>query len=66
MVTAELDWMEPLASLTEALERMVPGRTKAHEIERLLPWDWKVEHPAAAVDARTPRRSGDTCPSEPD
>jgi hypothetical protein len=33
------------------LERMVAGRTKAHELERLLPWTWKAEHPAAAVHA---------------
>jgi hypothetical protein len=24
------------------LERMVSGRTKAHELERLLPWTWKA------------------------
>jgi len=28
--------VEPLAWLTDLLERMVSGRTKAHEIERLL------------------------------
>jgi hypothetical protein len=22
---------------------MVSGRTKAHELERLLPWNWKAE-----------------------
>src|SRR5215213_132578 len=38
-----LSKIEPLARLTDALERMVSGRTKAHEIERLLPWDWKAE-----------------------
>jgi hypothetical protein len=38
-----LSKVEPLARLTDALERMVSGRTKAHEIERLLPWDWKAE-----------------------
>jgi hypothetical protein len=30
---------------------MVSGRTKAHELERLLPWSWKTERLAAAVDA---------------
>jgi hypothetical protein len=35
----------------DVLERMVSGRTKAHELERLLPWAWKAEQLAAAVDA---------------
>ena len=30
-------------------ERMVSGRTKAHEPERLLPWKWKVERLAAVA-----------------
>jgi hypothetical protein len=32
-----------LAWLTDVLERVVSGRTKAHELERLLPWAWKAE-----------------------
>jgi len=28
---------------------MVSGRTKAHELERLLPWAWRAERLAAAV-----------------
>jgi transposase len=42
---------EPQAWLTEVLERVVSGRTKAHELERLLPWTWQVERAAAAVEA---------------
>jgi hypothetical protein len=34
---------EPLAWLTDVLEHMVSGRTKATELERLLPWNWKAE-----------------------
>jgi hypothetical protein len=30
---------------------MVSGRTKARELERLLPWAWKAERLAAAVTA---------------
>ena len=30
---------------------MVSGRTKAHELERLLPWTWKAERLAAAINA---------------
>ena len=32
-------------------ERVVSGRTKAHELERLLPWRWKAKRPAATVHA---------------
>ena len=51
VTNARLNGAEPQAWLTDALERMVSGRTKAHELERLLPWAWKAERLAAAVDA---------------
>src|SRR4051794_41921173 len=47
----QLNGVEPLAWLTDVLERVVSGRTKAHELERLLPWDWKAEQLVAALDA---------------
>jgi transposase len=37
--------------LTDVLERVVSGRTKAHELERLLPWAWKGEWLAVAVNS---------------
>ena len=40
-----------MAWLTDVLERMVWGRTKANELECLLPWAWKAERLAAAVNA---------------
>jgi hypothetical protein len=43
VATAKLNGVEPLAWLTDALERMISGRTKAIELERLLPWAWKAE-----------------------
>src|SRR3954449_2789627 len=54
VATAKLNGVEPLAWLTDVLERMVSGRTKAHELERLLPWTWETEQPAAVVDAWAP------------
>jgi transposase len=51
VATAKLNGVEPLAWLTDVLERMVSGRTKAHELEYLLPWAWKAERLAAAVNA---------------
>jgi transposase len=51
VASAELNGVEPLAWLTDVLERMVAGRTKAHELGRLLPWTWKAERLAAAIHA---------------
>jgi hypothetical protein len=34
-----------LAWLTDMLERTISGRTKANELERLLPWNWKMARP---------------------
>ena len=51
VATAKLNGVEPLAWLTDVLERVVSGRTRAHELARLLPWAWKAEGLAAAVGA---------------
>ena len=51
VATAKLNGVEPQAWLTDVLERMVAGQTKATELERLLPWNWKAERLAAAVNA---------------
>jgi hypothetical protein len=50
VATATLSRVEPLAWLTDLLERVVLGRTKATKLERLLPWAWKTEQLATAVD----------------
>ena len=48
--SAKLSGVEPLAWLTDVLERIVAGTTRANEIDRLLPWNWKTQAtlPAAA------------------
>jgi len=38
--TAKLNGVNPTAWLTDVLERVVSGRTKAHELHTLLPWTW--------------------------
>jgi transposase len=38
--TAKLNGVDPMAWLTEVLERIVSGRTKVHELHTLLPWNW--------------------------
>jgi hypothetical protein len=42
--TAKLNGVDPMAWLTDALERIVSGRTKAHELHTLLPWNWKPDN----------------------
>ena len=39
--TARLNGIDPMAWLTDVLERIVSGRTKAHEMQTLLPWNWR-------------------------
>jgi transposase len=39
--TAKLNLLDPLAWLTDVLERIVSGRTKRNELHTLLPWNWK-------------------------
>jgi transposase len=48
--SAKLNGVEPLAWLTDVLERIVSGRTKRHELETLLPWNWKAAREAEAAD----------------
>ena len=51
VATAKLNGVEPLAWLTDVLERVVSGRTKTRELGPRLPWTWKAERLAATVDA---------------
>ena len=37
--TAKLNGIEPMASLTDVLKRIVSGHTKAHQLQTLLPWN---------------------------
>ena len=45
--TCKLNGIDPMAWLTDVLERIVSGRTKAHELHTLLPWNW---HPPSRSD----------------
>ena len=47
VATVRLNGVGSLAWSTDVLERMVSGRTKAHKLERLLPWNWQAERLAA-------------------
>jgi transposase len=47
IATAKLNDVEPMAYLTDVLERIVSARTKSHELESLLPWNWKPQDAGA-------------------
>jgi hypothetical protein len=51
IATAKLNGVEPMAWLTDVLERVVSGLTKSHELESLLPWNWKPQGTVAAPAA---------------
>jgi hypothetical protein len=48
---AMLNKIETMLWLTDVLERVVSGRTKANELARLLSWAWKAERLAATAHA---------------
>jgi len=60
--TAKLNDVDPLAWLTDVLQRIVAGTTKTHELHTLLPWNWKaakaVEVPNSAWRTRRFIRRG--------
>jgi transposase len=49
--TAKLNGIDPMAWLTDVLQRVVSGRTKSHELQTLLPWNWRPNDRAALADA---------------
>jgi transposase len=50
---AILNGVESMAYLTDVLQRIVSGRTKAHELATLLPWNWKPDN-APLLNAEPP------------
>jgi transposase len=48
--TAKLNGVDPMAWLTDVLQRIVSGKTKANELHTLLPWNWK---PPGSPDTAT-------------
>ena len=47
--TCKLNGVDPLAWLTDVLQRIVSGQTKNQELHTLLPWNWRS--PSTAVTA---------------
>jgi transposase len=54
IATAKLNGVEPMAWLTDVLERIVSGRTKSTELDSLLPWNWT---PMPVIAAESPERA---------
>jgi hypothetical protein len=46
--TAKMNGIDPMAWVTDVLERIVSGRTKATELHALLPWKWQRSSPIGA------------------
>ena len=40
--TAKLNAVDPMAWLTDVLERVISGQTKTQDLHTLLPWNWKA------------------------
>lgn len=53
MHTAKLNGVEPVAWLSDVLERIVYGQTRSHDVPTLLPWNWRARTDRA--DTATPR-----------
>jgi hypothetical protein len=49
--TAKLHDLDPQTYLTDVLERMISGATKANALSELLPWNWKTAQAQKAIAA---------------
>jgi transposase len=49
--TAKLNGVDPMAWLTDVLERIVSGDTKAPDLHTLLPWSWRPKTASALATA---------------
>jgi len=54
--TAKLNGVEPMAWLTDVLERVVSGRTRSHQLHTLLPWNWQAPR-LAGTSTEQPARA---------
>ncbi|RRI01795.1 transposase domain-containing protein [Mesorhizobium tamadayense] len=45
-----MNGLDPFTYLSDVLERIVSGAVKINEIECLLPWAWKAQREAVAMD----------------
>ena len=45
-----MNGLNPFEYLKDVLERIVSGDVKAHQLDRLLPWNWKAAQPLRLPD----------------
>ena len=53
--TAKLNGVDPMAWLTDVLERMVSGRTTIRDLATLLPWNWRAQNEATKSETECKR-----------
>jgi hypothetical protein len=53
ITTAKLNGVDPMAWLTNVLERIVSGQTKSAALVTLLPWNWRPSRVAPESVARS-------------
>ena len=49
--SARLNGHDPFVYLRNVLERIVSGKTKANQLETLMPWNWMPSEPPALAQA---------------
>jgi hypothetical protein len=47
--SCKLNGVEPLAYLTDVLQRIVSGQTRTHQLHALLPWNWRPPSTSSAT-----------------
>jgi hypothetical protein len=47
--TAKLNEIDPYTWLSDALEKMVSGEVKSHQLDQLLAWNWKAARVVSAA-----------------
>ena len=47
--TAKLNHVDPMAWLTDVLQRIVSGQTKTNDLQTLLPWNWAAANASQAT-----------------
>ena len=47
--TCKLNGVDPMGWLTDVLQRIVSGQTRRHQLDTLLPWNWRLPSTIAAA-----------------
>ncbi|MBV8088689.1 MAG: transposase domain-containing protein, partial [Alphaproteobacteria bacterium] len=47
--TCKLNGIDPMAWLSDVLQQIVSGHTRSHQLDTLLPWNWRTPSTMAAT-----------------